>query len=298
MPNMAPRLSVVVACRDRPVLLRGALDAIRQHLTPGDEAIVVDSASRSNAIGEVGRAAGVRVLRLDRPGTSRARNAGWQAAGAPLVAFIDDDCLITRGWGDGLVSAFSDQTVGFVTGRVEADRAESVTLSVFLDDARRRFEQTADPATFGGGSNMAFRRSAITAVGGFDEGMGPGTALRAAEDQDLFWRVVRAGWAGVYDPEIVVTHRQWRTRGQAIRRQVDYGVGAAAVAVKAIRLGDPEGWQYLRDRLWRQGFALAGRSFLEGYESGAVAQLLRVAGVVGGALLAWARPMTTGHYRP
>jgi cellulose synthase/poly-beta-1,6-N-acetylglucosamine synthase-like glycosyltransferase len=241
---------------------------------------------------------GFRSIRLDRPGTSRARNAGWAAATAPLIAFIDDDCLVTEGWSERIEAAFADPSVGFVTGRVEADREASLSTSVFLEAESRRFERADDPGSFGGGSNMAFRRTAIASVGGFDEGMGPAAPLRAAEDQDLFWRLTRAGWAGVYDPAIRVTHRQWRTPAQAIRRQLAYGVGAAAVAVKAIRMGDPQGWRYLRARLWRDGIAQAGRALRKGYKSGAVGDAVRVVGVLGGAAAAWARPLVDGRYRP
>lgn len=295
--NPPPGLTVVVASRDRGELLRGALEALGRHLRPQDQVIVVDSASKSPGVEQAASEAGVRLIKLSRPGTSRARNAGLAAASTTIVAFIDDDCLITPGWSESLEEAFADEQLGFVTGRVEPDRPASVSLSVFLEEAPRRFDRVVDPSAYGGGSNMAFRRSALASVGGFDEGMGPATALRAAEDQDAFWRVVRAGWAGAYHPSIVVTHRQWRTGRQALRRQYDYGVGAAAVAVKAIRLDDRSGWRMLRTRLWAEGFGLAWRNLLRRYESGVVAALVRVAGVLAGTFIAWVRPLVDGRYR-
>jgi cellulose synthase/poly-beta-1,6-N-acetylglucosamine synthase-like glycosyltransferase len=290
-------LTVVIASRDRAPLLRQTLETLRLHLRPVDEVVVVDSASRTKETSEVAREFGYRILRLSQPGTSRARNAGWTSSSNALCAFIDDDCSITSGWTERIGRAFADERLGFVTGRVEPDRPTNVAMSVFIEEAPRRFEELADPAKFGGGSNMAFRREALAKVGGFDEGMGPATTLRAAEDQDLFRRIVRAGWAGAYDPTILVTHRQWRTRTQSIRRQFDYGVGAAAVAVKAIRLRDRDGWGMLRSRLWRNGVALTARNLRIGYESGAAAALVRTAGVLVGTPIAWAAPMVDGRYR-
>ena len=53
----------------------------------------------------------------------------------------------------------------------------------------------------------------------------------------------------------------------------------------------------LRTRLWAEGFGLAGRNLLRRYESGVVAALVRVSGVIAGSTIAWAKPMVDGRYR-
>ena len=144
---------------------------------------------------------------------------------------------------------------------------------------------------------MAFRRAALEAIGGFDEGMGPATRLRAAEDHDVIWRLLRAGWAGRYDPSILVTHQQWRTTGQAVRREYAYGVGAGALATKMIRMRDPRGWRTLRERFWGDGLRMSARNLARGYESGAAGAALKAAGVVAGALRASRTPLVDGRFR-
>lgn len=291
-----PSVSVVVATKDRPELLRSALASLRAHLRPSDELIVVDSASSDPEVRRLAEEAGARVVRLERPGTSLARNAGLQTSTAPIVAFIDDDCIVDEGWSARVEEAFADAAIGFATGRVMGDRPVSLGVSLVVEAEPRRFDGPADPASYGGGSNMAFRREALAAVAGFDEGLGPGTPLRAAEDQDVFWRLGRAGWAGVFDPRIVVTHQQWRSRGQAIRRQFAYGVGAGAVAVKLIRLR-AGGWRVLAARVWRDGVAAMFRNLFRGYQSGALAGLLLFSGVLAGAIRAAVTPLRDGRYR-
>lgn len=292
-----PAVSVIVATRDRPALLASTLEDLRRHTRATDEIIVVDSASRDPAVGRIAAEAGIRVVRVRVPGTSRARNAGLDAARAPIVAYIDDDCSVTSGWAERIEASFDDPAVGFVTGRVVADRNASLQSSVFLEAEPRRFVETADPAGYGVGSNMAFRREALAQIGGFDEGMGPATKLRAAEDQDVFWRVVGAGWAGVYDPGIEVVHRQWRTARQAIGREYAYGVGAGALAIKLIRMGDPNGRALLRSRLWRHGIVLLFRNAARGYKSGTAAALLRTIGVLVGVARAAVTPLRDGRFR-
>jgi GT2 family glycosyltransferase len=143
---------------------------------------------------------------------------------------------------------------------------------------------------------MAFRRSALAAVGGFDEKMGPGTRLRAGEDVDVFWRLLRAGWLGRFDPDAVVTHHQWRGRRQAVRLTYAYGIGGGAVAAKAIRLDGRQGWRMLGRRVGRQGLARAGRDLAHGYASGVAMSTLLGIGTIAGALRAAREALEDGHF--
>ena len=263
-----------------------------------DELIVVDSASRDASTRRVAAEAGARVIRVERPGTSRARNTGWRAAKGTIVAFTDDDCEVPQGWTEHIEAAFADPVVGFLTGRVLGDREASIASAAVVGEEPQRFDRDSDPAGFGSGANMAFRREALEMIGGFDQGMGPGTPFRAAEDHDAFWRVLRSGWVGLFDPNIVVTHRLWRTRMRSITREYAYGVGAGALAVKLIRGHDPAAWRMLRKRVWSEGFGLAARHLVKGYESGAAGSALKAIGVVVGSLRASPRTVDSGLFCP
>ena len=133
---------------------------------------------------------------------------------------------------------------------------------------------------------MAFRRRALDAVGPFDEALGAGAPFRAGEDIDMFWRLLRRGWAGRFDPAVVVTHRQWRRPGQAARLGYGYGLGAGALAAKVIRTDGRAGWRMLGRRLGRDGVGQLGRDLARGYRSGIAIDLLLTVGTVAGALRA------------
>ncbi len=270
-PAAAP-LAVVVATRDRAHLLAGLLDALALALRPCDEVVVVDSAGRSTATAELCAERGVRVVRVDRPGTSLARNAGWRATSAAFVAFTDDDCLPARDWLRQL-SAVVD-SCDLVTGRVLPDREVPAPVSLLTDPEP---QQLSASAPLGHGANCAVRRTSLEAVGGFDERLGPGTALRASEDVDLFRRVLEAGGRGRYEPSVVVVHRQWRGRGQALRLSFSYGLGQAGAAANR---GAP-----VRTAVWANGLRAAARDARAGYLTGVVAGLLWAAGAVVGAVL-------------
>lgn len=283
--GMGGGCTVVVCCRDRPEQLRRSLPAVSAALRPEDELIVVDSGSRSAEVAVVAVESGARVYRLDRPGASRARNAGWAAAEREIVAFTDDDCLPEPGWLAALEPAFDDPAVGFAYGAVLPD-GDGPPLSVTPPGAG----PAEIPAggvrlvdRFGHGANLAVRRAALQAVGGWDELIGAGTRLPGGEDADLALRLLRAGWTGRFVPGAAVRHPAWRSRGAALRTEWGYGLGAGAVAARARRAdGD---WWLLRHSIGPRGLGQVGRDLRAGYQYGAVAGLIRVAGTLTGTLL-------------
>jgi GT2 family glycosyltransferase len=271
---------VVVCCRDRPELLAEALPAVQQQLRDGDILVVVDSASRTSQVQEVARAAGVDVRRLSLPGLSRARNVGWRAVGAEVVLFTDDDCRPLPGWRDAAVAAFADPSVGAAWGSVVADRESGVPLSVGLDELPE-LSADSDLSMTGHGACMAFRRSALEALGGFDELLGAGGTFRAGEDKDGFWRVHELGLRVVAVPTMAVTHVVHRDDRQALRVMHGYGMGAGVVARKR-SLQDEDG-HLLRDELWRHGM-------LPAYHWGRQRRFAAAAGALGrgaGVLRGW-----------
>jgi GT2 family glycosyltransferase len=258
-------VTVVLATRDRPELLAAALDALAGAIRPRDRVLVVDSASSHDGTRQVCQDRGVELLRLEQPGTSRARNAGAAASTTELIAFTDDDCLPQPGWLAALAAAFDDPAVGLVTGRVLPDRPVGAPVSIEASTDARRFDQPV-----GHGANCGVRRAALEAVGGFDERLGPGTPGLAGEDADLMRRVLAAGWTGWYEPDAVVIHRQWRTRGASVRRSFAYGVGQARAGAG------------FKEAVWQDALVPAAWDARAGYLTGALAGLTRAAGALRG----------------
>jgi glycosyltransferase involved in cell wall biosynthesis len=273
-------VSVVVCSRDRAEFLREALAAVRAAMRPQDELVVVDSASVDTAVAVIAAESGARVVRADRPGLGRARNLGWRAASKPVVAFTDDDCAPAADWTARVAASFADPAVGIAFGQVEGV-GEGQALSTKVSDQPRRVDPGGSVDGLGHGANLSARRSALEAVGGFDDELGAGGRFPAAEDSDLAYRLVRAGWSAVFEPAAVVSHRRWRGRAPALRVMYRYGVGAGAAAVKAGRLGDDS--HRLRHEVWDEGVRMAGRHLRNRYEFGVAACLARAVGAAVGA---------------
>ena len=273
-------ISVVICSRDRLEFLREALAAVTATLRPRDELVVVDSASVDTAVAVVAAEAGARVLRAARPGLGRARNLGWRAATRPIIAFTDDDCAPAADWPARVEAAFADATVGLAFGQVVGEGGGEA-LSTKVSDVARRVDPGGSVDGLGHGANLSVRRTALEAVGGFDDELGAGGRFPAAEDSDLAWRLLRAGWSAVFVPGSVVTHRKWRGRAPALRVMYRYGVGAGAAAAKRARLGDDR--HPVRHEIWDEGVRMAARHARARYEFGAVACVMRAVGAAWGA---------------
>jgi glycosyltransferase involved in cell wall biosynthesis len=278
---MTGPVTVAICTRDRPDRLEGCLEAVAAVLRPDDQLLVVDSASGPTT-GAVARSAGVDVLRLERPGLSRARNAALDAARHDLLAFTDDDCRPAPGWPAALAEGFGDEAIGFVTGRV-IGAGPGVPLAVKVDEQPLLLDRTVPMQALGHGANVAVRRPAALAVGGFDELLGAGSRFRAGEDTDMFRRLLDAGWLGRYLPAATVTHLQWRNHSQALRASYGYGMGYGAMSAKA--RGSARA-ALLRRGLGAAGLGQAGRDLRAGYPYGAVVCLCWAAGVARGHVAA------------
>jgi GT2 family glycosyltransferase len=238
-----PPSTLVIGSRNRPDLLRACVRSILGGDDVPAELVVVDQSDRpSPALAALDGRCRVRHLFDASRGVSRAKNAGVAAATHDIVAFTDDDMVAAPSWYGALVRALvAAGRDAVVTGRVLATPAERVggfTPAVVV---------RATPAVYAGrigtdvlaGGNMAVFRSTLAAVGGFDERLGPGTPFPAAEDNDLGYRLLEAGYRIVYAADALLYHRAWRPLWQYGTVRWRYGRGKGGFYAKHLSLRDP-----------------------------------------------------------
>ncbi|HVB27597.1 MAG TPA: glycosyltransferase [Mycobacteriales bacterium] len=296
-----PRVTVVVPTRDRPGMLDRCLGSVAPQLQPGDELLVVDSASHATAeLSAVAARHGARLLRSDRAGASVARNLGWRAARSELVCYADDDVWVDAGWVTAFASTLAAHPeAAFVTGRIDIPAGQHARFPVSIKDDPAPATYRRDSAGVAGhAASLALRREALTRVGGWDEELGAGARFPGAEELDLFDRIYLTGACGRYEPAARAWHDQWRDLPTLVRLGWRYGVGAGARMAKLaradrkrLRFAAVESfWSWhvrdlLRHRANRDRFIMAVTA-------------ARLAGTVCGFARALWMPVVAGHLRP
>lgn len=189
-PASGPRYAVVIPTIGRPTLHRllaglAAQHACADHPRPVSVVVVDDRPHPFPGL-LVAAHFPISVLRSAGRGPAAARNVGWRSVAAPWVVFLDDDVELTDEWSRLLCTdlAFAPPTIG----------GSQACLRVPLPTDRRPTDWERSTAGLAGASwitaDMAYRRTALEAVNGFDERFP--RAYR--EDADLALRVRRTGW--------------------------------------------------------------------------------------------------------
>lgn len=108
-------ITVCICTRDRAEYLRDCLDGLRQQTVGGDrfDILVVDCASTGDVpaqvAGMVAAIADARLVWMQRPGVSHARNAGAAAARGAYIAYIDDDAIPAADWVGRILAAIAER---------------------------------------------------------------------------------------------------------------------------------------------------------------------------------------------
>ncbi|HWI22228.1 MAG TPA: glycosyltransferase [Baekduia sp.] len=216
-----PSFSVVVCTRNGAATLDECLAGVGRLTYPDYEVIVVDDGS-TDASPEIAAHHGATVISTKANGLSAARNAGLSAASGEFVAFIDDDAAPDPDWLTFLSIAFEDSGHAAVGGP-NLPFAEDGAVAACVANSPggpQHVLLTDELAEHIPGCNMAFRRVALRAVGGFDEQF-----VRAGDDVDICWRLQGRGMTIGFHPAAVV----WHHRRPSVRRYLDQqrGYGAA-----------------------------------------------------------------------
>lgn len=212
--SAALTISLVIVSRHRPDALRRCLLGVAQLRYPAFEVVVVADPAGMAALRALPQAAHVKQIAFDEANISAARNAGVAQAAGEVVAFLDDDSVPEPTWLGHLAAAFADPQVtaagGFVRGRNGISfqsRAASVDATghetPLAIDPERITVLTAAPgqAIKTEGTNMAIRRRALAALGGFDP-----RYRFFLDETDLNLRLAEAGAATALVPLAQVHH--------------------------------------------------------------------------------------------
>lgn len=224
-------ISVIVPTyRDSQAALRTA-QALCPSLHAADELLLVDNGSEAahveacEAFARLHPGVSIRVLVCEERGSYAARNLGVQHAHGSVFAFTDAGCLPDGGWLAAIREHFAAQLESRVTGPIDMTFARATPSLVELVDARMHLNQDGYAAQgWAATANMAIRREAFAAVGGFHP------RLQSGGDYEFGIRAMAHGHAIGWAPAMRVQHEARATVSELLIKRRRVRAGHAQVA--------------------------------------------------------------------
>jgi GT2 family glycosyltransferase len=242
---MRPEISVVISTYNRRDSLARTIESVlAQTDAPEYELIVVDNRSTDRTaplIKEyVYRSDRVRYVFEPKQGVAYGRNAGIGRAVAPIIAFTDDDVVVSANWLKAIHTAFEEKPqFGCIGGKVSplwpAPPPRWLTPKHWAPLALLDYGEAQplgpDNRKCLITANMAVRREVFECIGGFSPNFQKSAGLiYALEDTELQERYWRTGGRCFFDPriEVYAEVQSFRLEKQYHRRwHFDFGAWQA-----------------------------------------------------------------------
>lgn len=260
----AAEITLLICTYNNAAVLRRTFESIAaQRLDPAVawEVLVVDNNCTDDTGDVVRQFQGdprmppTRMLRETRQGVGYARKTGLANSEAPLVGFIDDDCLLDDGWvAAALDFAERHPRAGAVGSRVELlwEAEPPFYCDEFGDSlARQQFGDhplrlPASGRRIPCGAGLLVRREAVQASGYLQRGILHGRdplRLGAGEDAEIGFFVRNAGYEVWLNPAMLVRHYipRWRTELPYLRR-LHRGFGRAESHLRLLSMQRAPTW--------------------------------------------------------
>lgn len=221
------QISVVIPTFNRPKQLKKCLQGLSVNFPGHAEVIVVSDGGDRDLFPDLSTFASrlnLKVIHADHGGPAAARNIGLAEVQAPIVLYLDDDCIPESGWLDQLSSSVSLDPPVAAGGRTVngiPDCVYAETFQLILDLVDRDRQTRNYPVFFLSSNNMGFPTEALRAIGGFDSN------YQTSEDRELCRRWKRSGYELIINPDAILAHSPRLDLKRFWRKYVGYGEGAA-----------------------------------------------------------------------
>lgn len=229
-------ISVLIATKNRPIPLRDCMIAVCTNSVRDIEILVVDQSDTDETKKTVDAIQDPRIkyLRDASTGKTKALNSGVSISKGEIIAFTDDDCIVTKNWIRTISNSFAKNPdiIGLFGSTLpykpEIHRGLFCPSTKTTSKPRHLTKPPIHRNQLGFGNNMAFRRTAFTKFGKFKIWLGPNSLGSNAEDAEYALRMLVANNAMLYNPLIRVYHNRWITRQEMSTQELSYVQGEMA----------------------------------------------------------------------
>ena len=241
---MEEKISVIICTKDRPEALDESITSILANSILPFEVLIIDQSEALDYKQKVKRiaekASFIIYMENNQKGVSTSKNLGIKSCQGEILAFTDDDCLVSRIWIENAQREFSfDPKISCVVGRVLHQSTMDENQVKEVTRGGKLFQDKFDPWKIGpSGGNIFIKKSVFDKIGLFDSLFGPGGRFKSAEDADILYRISKAKVKIKFSPSVVVAHNRPRAGCANYDRILNYGIGISAFVLKHISFQD------------------------------------------------------------
>lgn len=213
------KTSVVVITRNADFYIRDLLDSLISQIKKPHEIIVTDAESTDNTqkiVKEYSKKYNFINLYVDSGTRGQGRNYGASKARGDVVAFIDADAMANPFWIQEIEKSLEHADV--IAGR-------EIRFGGFSRLPRVAMLHKGVDITYPS-VNLSYKKSVFDEINGFDPW------FKEAEELDLNYRAVDAGYKLVYNENATVYHRAREDLPSFIKQSFWYGFGRKELTLK------------------------------------------------------------------
>ena len=232
------KFSIIIPTYQRPKALQRCLESFLSLDYPDWELLLVNDGGEILLDEVLSSQLPFRLINSPHAGPAAARNRGAEAATGEILVFTDDDCRVESDWLWQFRRGFEQKSVDALAGdwlNPFPDDVGAVTWHLYMNFLRETLRDKAGQALLLLSNNVAYKREVFEALSGFDESF----PLAAAEDLDLGYRLIAAGYKQDFQLAAKVWHEHQIGMRAFLRQQYRYGRGAFYFQQKSYALELP-----------------------------------------------------------
>lgn len=254
-----PSVSVIVPAYNAQDTIFGVIGKILSQPYEGEwELIIVDDGSTDRTPEKVQAHSRARYIRQDNAGPASARNRGASAARGEILLFTDSDCYPCAAWIKRMVSGFTSEKIGVVSGSYDiANPGAPLSRAIHAEILyRHRHLMPEFPRVFGS-YNFAVRRDVFERAGGFNENY----RHASGEDNDLSYKILSAGYRIRFLQDALVAHVHQEDIRKYLKEQFRHGFWRMKIYADHPRMSGGDDYTFWKDMIeiplaWGHGLIL------------------------------------------